>query len=64
MTLQLDSLRLLYPDGDRNVVAFDDAARAAEHGEVVAVTGPSGWALPLPSVASPLSTLTALGASR
>lgn len=42
MTLQLDSLRLLYPDGDRELVALDDAALSAEAGEVVAVTGPSG----------------------
>lgn len=42
MTLQLDSLRLLYPDGDRDLVALDDASLTAEAGEVVAVTGPSG----------------------
>ncbi|MGH3864396.1 ABC transporter ATP-binding protein [Actinokineospora sp.] len=42
MTLQLDSLRLLYPDGDRALVALDDATLTAQAGEVVAVTGPSG----------------------
>ncbi|SDI35538.1 putative ABC transport system ATP-binding protein [Actinokineospora alba] len=42
MTLRLDSLRLLYPDGDRDLVALDDATLTAEAGELVAVTGPSG----------------------
>lgn len=42
MTLRLESLRLLYPDGDRDLVALDDATLTAEAGELVAVTGPSG----------------------
>jgi hypothetical protein len=64
MTLQRDSLRLLYPDGNRDLVALDDAAFAAEAGKVAALTEPSGWAPPSLSAASPLSTLTVLGASR
>lgn len=42
MTLRLDCVRLLYPDGDQDLVALDDATLTADAGEVVAVTGPSG----------------------
>lgn len=42
MTLQLDSVTLTYPDGDRRLIALDDVSLVAEPGTLTAVVGPSG----------------------
>jgi putative ABC transport system ATP-binding protein len=42
MSLVVDTVRLTYPDGDRELVALDDVSLAVAPGEMVAVTGPSG----------------------
>lgn len=42
MSLQLDAVRLTYPDGDQRVTALDAVCLDVRPGEIVAVTGPSG----------------------
>lgn len=42
MSLVLSGVRLIYPDGDRELVALADVDLAVEAGEFAAVAGPSG----------------------